>query len=124
MQHATVTKVYISNKSKEGREFKDKNGKPYWKVAVKTDKTGEDYYSCLAFKDNDPILDLKEGDEKIFVFTEENGYKNFKLSSRLDILEGRLNEVHQRLSILEGKKAGVEKKVDYPESIDPDDIPF
>lgn len=130
MEKLTVTKTYKSNKDKDGNLFKDRNGKNYWKVAVKFDKYGDDWYSTLVFREDDPLMKLEEGTEKLFVIDTSNGYKNFKMPSRLDVLEARLEKLEQRVGSM-NKQTPTDETV-YPEGypspssegIKPEDIPF
>lgn len=117
-QVVKVKKVFKSDKSKDGKEFKDKNGKPFWKVAIQTDRHGNDWYSCLAFKADDRVMNLSEGDEITIITEENNGFKNFKIPSKLDLLEARVELLEKMF-----------KPTDVPTSlkdltITTDDIPF
>lgn len=126
MEHVTITKLFITDKNRDGKPFKDKNGKPFWKISIKTDKTGNDWYSSLAFKQDDELLQLKEGDEKLLTFTEEEGYKNFKLPSKYDVLDAKLDELNHRVLKLERSRTSDGTEVpDFNSKPDfPDDIPF
>src|SRR3990167_9413705 len=111
---ANIIKKYVSDKTKEGKEFKDKNGKKFWKVAIKTDKTGEDWYSALAFRPDQPEYQLEEGKEYELVIWELNGFKNFSLPSKIDKLEMRLEKVEAWIRL----HSKPEPAVKYPEGVD------
>lgn len=123
-----ITKVYKSEKNKAGDAFVDKNGKPFWKVAIKTEATGDKYYSCLAFREDDAVMKLTEGSSHTLLVWEENGFDNFKVPSKTDLLEDRVNALENIIykSSLAPKLQGtVHTDIDYPEEdINPEDIPF
>lgn len=100
LENVRILKVFKSDKTKDGTLFKDKNGKPFYKIAIKTDKFGEDWYSCLAFGKDDPVMNLKEGDEKTLNVWQDGQWKNFKLPSKLDILEDRVTAIERKLNSL------------------------
>lgn len=89
-----VTKVYISDKDKQGNPLKGKFGN-YKKVAIKTNEFGDKWLGkSFIMNDRDPHLGIKEGDT-IKAKVEKNGeFVNFKLADRYDLLE-------ERISILE-----------------------
>jgi hypothetical protein len=94
-----ITKVYISDKNKDGVSFIDKNGKPYKKVAIQTNIHGEKWLSCLSFRDNDPVRDLVSGQSANIVVEEDGKYLNFSLPSRLDLLEARVEELEKQIGL-------------------------
>jgi len=119
-----VTKFYQSDKNKDGILFKDKNGKPFWKVAIKTEATGDKYYSCLAFRADDAVMKMAEGSAYTLLVWEENGYANFKIPGKIDLLEDRVKALEDSVF---SRKAGAVPTgdIEYPEEdIDPEDIPF
>jgi hypothetical protein len=125
LEKVTISKVFISDKNKEGTPFKDKNGKPFWKVGIKTNEYGEDWFSTLCFRQDDRAMNLREGDTVNVVIEENNGFKNFKLPTKTDILEGKIEELNRRVTALE---QGNTTPDNYPqaedEGISPDDIPW
>lgn len=125
MENLTLSKVYKSDKNKDGEPFKAKDGKKFWKVAVKFSEYGEEWFSCLAFREDDKVMQLEEGEMVNVILTENNGFKNFKLPTRIDMLELRLERLERAL-----KDSSVElpdqtaKEREEMNSIDPDSIPF
>ena len=96
MQTVKITRVFSSDTKKDtGEKYKDKNGKPFYRVGIQTDKTGDDWYSTIAYDSNSPEMQLEEGQEVDIVFEEKNGYKNFKLPSKLDTLEKRVEKLER-----------------------------
>src|SRR5690348_9899041 len=139
IETARITKIYKSDKNKEGKPFLTKDNKPFFKVAIQTDKFGDEWFSSLSFSKDDGVMLLKEGDEKLFMFWEQNGYKNFKIPSKSDVLETRVESLESKMKqvVDEIKKmksngltsAGTKvldfKEGDIPsDDIDPNDIPF
>lgn len=125
METVRIVKVYKSDKKKDDTplEFKGRDGKmrKAMKVAIKTDKHGDVWISCLAFNSDDPVLSLKEGDEKTLVIWENNGFLNFKLPTKLDMLESRIEAIENHLRMRETQTTSVGVN---GEKIDPSDIPF
>lgn len=117
MEKLTVTKVFISDKNKDGVEFKSKKGEKFWKVAVKFDKYKEEWFSCLAFTEEDLAMKLKEGDERLFI-VERGEYNNFRMPSRLDVLESRIEALERAL------RTDTKQVEEEPEALTADEIPF
>jgi hypothetical protein len=118
-----ITKVFISDKSKDGKAFVDRNGKPYKKVGIQTNIHGPQWLSCLSFRDTDPVRELTEG-QSADIIVEQNGqYLNFSIPSRLDLLEARVSELENKLS---GTPINVAEEGlgELNEDIDPDSLPF
>ena len=86
----TITKVYISDKDKEGKLLEGKYG-PYKKVSIKTNEFGEKWLTkSFVTKASDPHLTLKDG-MVIKAKVEVNGnWVNFQLMDRMDLLEERI----------------------------------
>jgi hypothetical protein len=132
--HAIVTKVYKSDKDKSGKAYLTKGGKPYWKVGIKTDKTGEDWYSCLCFATDDAEYKLEEGKETPLVL-EKGQYNNFRIPTKFDLMDARVTRVEQWIRKEEANKTvgltSVGTKVpdfnevnNKVEDINPNDIPW
>ena len=117
-----IVKVYITDKKKSGEEYKTKDGKKFWRVGIKTDKFGETWYSTNAFKADAPEMAINEGDEIEISTDTSNGYNNFKIPGRLDILEARVAAIEARLG--SGPDAGPEPSTETTPKIDDDDLPF
>lgn len=143
MEKAVITKVYTSDKKKDGSEFKTKGGKKFWRVTIQTDRHGEEWLSSLAFREDDRVMKLSEGDE-VTIKVENTEYGlNFQLPSKLDIvtedLQSQINALKARIDAIDGNTQVVPKDaseaqnepntatpaVEYPEDdINPEDIPF
>ncbi len=125
-----VTKIFKSDKNKLGQPFLDKNGKPFWKVGILTEATGEQWYSSLAFRADDQVMNMKEGSAYTLLIWQDGSFFNFKIPTKTDLLEDRVAALEAKVfSASLGSTAGVQGAVstgiDYPEDdIDPEDIPF
>ncbi len=122
LETVKITKVFVSDKSKDGKPFVSKNGKPFWKIGILTDKYPKDWYSALAFSDDAEEKNLVEGQEVKIIFDNSGQYKNFQLPSRLDQLE-------ERVAVLEANsRLGLQNKPLVPDikeiEISNDDLPF
>lgn len=97
IQKVEITRVIVQDKNtKTGQAYVTKTGKPFWRVAIQTKQTGDAYYSTNAFAQDDRVMKLQVGDVVTVDLTEDNGFKNFTLPSKTDLLE-------QRVSALEAK---------------------
>lgn len=126
METVKITKIFISDKAKpkdgekEGKPFVTKTGKPFWKIGILCDKYPNDWLSALAFAQDDPEMQLQEGDEVKIVIETNGQYKNFKLPTRLDQLEEQINE------LMDWKRSitSVYNPVEKAPEIDDSDLPF
>jgi hypothetical protein len=119
MEKVLITRVYKSDKKKDGTDLSIK-GKKAWKVGIKTEQYGDKWFSALAFEEDSPLMDLKEGDEVSVVIWEKGGFMNFKLPTKLDLLEARIEAIEKYI------KNTVEKDTKgyvYPDAPS-DDVPF
>lgn len=116
-----LTRVVIKDVNKEGQPLFDKNGKKYWRVGIQADRFNGDWYTALAFRQEDKLMNLKAGQEIEIITEEANGFKNFKLPHRIDLLE-------ERIKILEEAVRGLLPREKSPQEVDEginvDDIPF
>lgn len=134
-----LEKVFVADADKAGNKFVDKNGKPYKKVAIKTDVHGDNWLSTLSFRDNDPVRDLQVGQSLDIVVEEvksgDRTFLNFSIPSKVDKLSMKIDELEKRVIKLEG---GEISQDDQPEigghvedtfgnledEITQDDLPF
>ncbi len=119
-----ITKVFVSDKSKEGKPFVDRNGKPYKKIGIQTNIHGSQWLSCLSFRDTDPVRELKEG-QSADIKIEQNGqYLNFSLPTRLDLLEERIEKLESYVfsGINPPPEGTTEESLE--DEINPEDLPF
>lgn len=98
MEQHKITKYYSSPKNKDGKEYKTKDGKPFVRVAIQTDQLSEGVWaSANAFNADDQILKLKQGDVVTLKIWQEGQWWNFKLPTRLDNLEERIESLEAAL---------------------------
>lgn len=132
MQDFAITKVYINDKDKAGKPFLTKEGKPYKKIAIKVDYADYDgkYISSLVFKEDDPKLQIKEGERRKLIVTHNGDYLNFELPSRADLIEERLTAIENLLRNFQpnSKSRGTENvpviKLDQEVEQGSDETPF
>lgn len=106
-----ITKIVKQDKDKSGEPYKSKKtGKPFWRIAIKTDKTGDEWYSTVSNLPDSKEMQLTEGMDVTIDISESNGFKNFRLPTALDFLEHRVTNIEKFLK----ENVKVEKKVVYP----------
>lgn len=121
MQEVTIKKIYINDKSKDGKPFVTRDGRPYKKIALKTEEYPDKYITGFH---NDTTELWKEGD-KVSILIEENGqYLNFKLPNKTDELEGRVKVLEGQVKVLQALLMGRGEAVQAEPAMDVDTIPF
>ena len=88
MQKVTITRTYVSDKSKDGIPFTSKAGKPYKKLAIKTTEHGDKWLSGFQNKDNE---NWKEGDVVDIIVKQNGEYLNFDVPKTEDKLAMRVS---------------------------------
>lgn len=125
-----ITRVAVSDTKKDtGQKFVDKNGKPFWRVGIQTEQTGDVWHSTICYDPKDSAMNLEQGQEVELVLEKNGDFNNFKMPSKLQLLEKRV-EVLEGLAGIKKESAG-ENRNDFSSSFDkpeedinPDDIPF
>ena len=135
MAKITLTKVFRSNKDKEGKELIGKNGRPYEKLGLKAQEYGDRWISGFGNRTNQ---NWKEGDQVEVEIEEKGQYLNFKT---IDKEEVQLNEMKTILTniavqmttlgikidkigrMLEGEKKSVSNEDDWNKLTGGDDYP-
>lgn len=110
MQKITLTRVYVSDKDKNGIPFVGKTtGKPYKKLALKATEYGDKWLSGFQNKDNE---NWKEGDVVDVIIKQNGEYLNFetpkaedKLASRISALEVQVMNLTNSVAKLQGGKS-------------------
>ncbi len=121
MDKTILTRVYLTDKNKEGKPFVNKFGKPYKKIAIKTELTGEEWLSSFIHAEKDERLSWKEGQQVIIKITQNGQYKNFEVADKIDLLEARVEALEKMfLSKPATNGSGAQKE----DSIDSDSLPF
>ena len=123
-----ITKIYINDSKKDGTKLVDRNGKPYRKIAIQTDKHAG-YLSDFIFKEDDPKLKWQVGDEVEIIAYQNGDFKNFKLPTetdrlkvRIEVLENLINE--GRLSYDPKAKPNILGSDEEEIEIKVEDLPF
>ncbi len=114
-----ITKVIISDKYKDGRAIMS-FGKPAKKVAIKTKQYDKWLSSYPTSKPDDDLLALVENIGIEAIVWEHDGFLNFKLPTRLDKLEARIEVLEKSQGIT---KSG-ENLEGIEEEINPENLPF
>jgi hypothetical protein len=132
METVTLTKVFTTNKDKQGNQLMSKNNKPYTRMSIKCSEYGDKWVSGFQNQQNQA---WKEGD-KVEVIIKKNGeYLNFDVPKKEDKINEGMAEVLKKLGTIDAKLNAIysiirpetEKVADpnYPaEEINPNDIPF
>lgn len=108
-----LKRITVSDKSKDGKPFITKDGRPYSRIGIQTDVHGAMWLSGFA---GEQTKYWKEGDT-VHIEVEENGqYLNFKPLSKLDLLEARVEKLEQ---MMQGTP-----EMPVVESEEPVDLPF
>jgi len=136
MEKVKIQRVFISNKSRDGKEFKTKAGKPFQKVAIKTEQYPEVWMSKLVFNDSDPALMLKEGDQPTLKIwqSEDGGFYNFEFPKVEDEVRQEIDDLWSFVNNLasdvkelkEGRGADLGKTMREmkKDEVNIEDIPF
>ena len=106
MTQVTITKVYRSDKDKNGNVLMSKAGRPYTKLAIKTKEYGDRWLSGF---DNKDTSSWNDGDTVELNIEEKGEYLNFntKKSSGQDwggvieVIRLELSDLKKRVSNLE-----------------------
>lgn len=95
MKKITLTKVFRSDKDKNGNLLKTKDGRGYTKIAIKAQEYGDKWLSGF---DNKITCNWKEGDV-VEVDVEQKGeYLNFKTVSEFQKLWLAIKEINTNLA--------------------------
>lgn len=90
----TITKIYTTDKDKQGNPLKSKKGAPYTRMSIKTQEHGEKWLSGFQNADN---KEWKEGDTVEIVVKENGEYLNFETPKKEDkvveVMEKVLNKL-------------------------------
>ena len=123
IEKVKLTKIYVNDTKKSGEKLLTKDGRPYRKIAIQTDKHAG-YLSDFIFRDDDEKLGWAVGMEVEIIAYENGEYKNFKVPTRLDRLEIRVNELEELIKTPDGRT--IKEPNEYPgeEDIKINDIPF
>lgn len=115
METLTLTKVYRSTTKKDGTPLVTKAGKPYERVSIQAEETGDTWVSGFG---NDKNKVWAEGD-KIQVLLEKSGdFTNFKMPNA-NPSRAEFDDLVKRIELLEGA-SNMKQVLDSPT----DDIPF
>ena len=98
MQTVKITKVYRTDKDKQGNPLKSKDGKPYGKISIKTEENGEKWIGGFQNARN---KDWKEGDTVEIKIVQNGEYLNFETPKDTDVATERIAKLEGRVMKLE-----------------------
>lgn len=122
----TIEKIYISDKSKQGIAYIDKNNKPYKRSAIKS-AGNPNWISANIFFPDDPILSWQVGETHEIVVEDnvvgDKTYWNFRLPKKDDAVKNalteQLNRIEQKVDRITSYFEKKELTPKYPEQIPP-----
>jgi hypothetical protein len=119
METLKIVRVFVSDKKKDGTAIFDFRGNPARKVSIKTENYPEKWlYSFPSSKQDDPIFSITEKTAIKAIVWENNGFMNFKLPSKTDLLEARIERIEEHLF------GGGKRPTDADPREDTSDLPF
>ena len=125
----SITKLYKSDKDKNGNPLTTQDGRPYTRIAIQTKEYGSKWVSGFL---GNWCSDWKVGMEVEADVYEKGEYLNFKRPDPIKKLEERVLALEERIETLEMGanligKAEFKKEADINEElqgIEPDEVPF
>ena len=114
----TITKIYRSDKDKNGNLLKTKDGRPYTRVAIKTQKYGDRFISGFGGDWNE---NWQIGDSVNIKVEEVGEYLNFSKIDRLDELEARIKALEDYML---NQDRNPEEDNGHIEEINAENLPF
>lgn len=118
-----LTKVYRTNKDKQGNPLKTRDGRDYTRVSIKTQEHGEKWLSGFENFNNQK---WREGDS-VDIEVETNGeYLNFSQPSPLQLLTRRVEKLEKTIESMNSVKAQVKNPYAGLDQEEPDlsNLPF
>lgn len=103
-----LTKVYASDKDKNGNPLVSKTGKPYTKLAIKCVEHGDKWLSGFQ---NSTNKGWAEGNEVDIIVKPNGEYLNFDTPKAEDMLSARVSALEVEVLALRNALAGTSKAV-------------
>lgn len=100
MEKVTLTKIYTTDKDKQGNPLKSKEGRPYTRMSIKCLEHGDKWISGFQNAQN---KDWKEGDEVEIIIKPNGEYLNFETPKKDDKVVEMLSQVLTKLGHLHAK---------------------
>ena len=125
----TLTRVFATDKNKDGTPLMSKLGKPYSKMSVKCVEHGDKWLSGFKGRENE---NWKEGDQVDIIVKQNGEYLNYdvpkaedKLAMRVSAVEVDVMQLKNALASKGNTPAAPVASPSNPAGEDfPDDIPF
>ncbi len=143
MEKVTLTKIYTSDKDKNGNKLMSKNNKPYTRMSIKAKEYGDQWISGFQNKDNQ---NWRENDTVELIIKKNGQYLNFevpkiedkvgqnmaqvtlalaRIEAKVDYIANALNLRQDAIEQSQKQPGGEPDTIEYPEEpINAEDIPF
>ena len=90
----SISRAAVQDKDKNGKAYMTGSGKPFVKVGILTTEYGDkQWLSTLSFDPKDSVRTLKSGDTIEAVVEANGNFLNFRIPSRIDKLEYRVEKL-------------------------------
>jgi len=90
LKKVTISWTKSATTNKDNVPYVYKNGKyagkPFTRVSIKTEETGEEFYATNALVGSKPT-EIKVGDKLLLSLTEDNGFKNWNYPTKEQMAE-------------------------------------
>lgn len=133
MQKVIITKIFRTDKTKDGNPLISKNNKPYTKCNIQTQQHGEKWLSGFGNKVNEK---WSNGDEVEIIITQNGDFLNYETPKVEDVQKHEIEVLKTQVAVLKNKVTTMENflKTKFPQQkqhplttepdIDSSEIPF
>lgn len=115
MEKVKLTKIYTTDKDKQGNALKSKKGFPYTRMSIKCEQYGDQWISGFQ---NEGNKEWKEGDEVEIIKTENTKdgktYLNFEVPKKDDKVVEMLSDILNKLGKLNANVEYLKDKLIAP----------
>lgn len=105
MEKITLTKVFRTDKDKQGNPLKSSKGVPYTRLNVKSQEHGDKYISGFGNKEN---ANWKEGDTVEVIIKQNGEYLNFEMPKAT----GDIGELTEKVKKLQSQVTSLDLSVE------------
>ena len=111
MEKVKLTRVFTTDKNKDGSPLMGRNGKPYTRLAIKCEEHGDKWLSGFQGSRN---ASWKEGDTVDIIVEQKGEYLNFRMPKKEDELEIRIKKLEDK--VFGNSNPSDDKLPDYPDT--------
>lgn len=98
MNKITIEKIFIRAENKQGVPFRTKQtNKPFKMISLLTTEFKPKYISSFIWDSSSSLNSVQEGQTLEVIITEKDGYLNFDLPKKEDLLEIRVKALEDRV---------------------------